>query len=67
MYLTKWKKANVIPVHKKGCKQNKCTFQSISIIPIFGKIFEKLLFDAIYDHPSKNDLISPHQSGFFPG
>ena len=52
---------------KKGCKQNKCNYLPISLIPIFGKIFEKLLFDVIYDHLCKNDLISPHQSGFRPG
>ena len=67
LYPTQWKKANVIPVHKKGCKQNKCNYRPISIILIFGKIFEKLLFDVIHDHLCKNDLISPHQSGFRPG
>ena len=67
VYPTQWKKANVIPVHKKGCKQNKCNYRPISLIPIFGKIFEKLLFDVIYDHLSKHELITPHQSGFRPG
>ena len=37
------------------------------LIPVFGKIFEKLLFDVIYDHLGKNDLKSPHQSGFCTG
>ena len=66
LYPTQWKKANVIPVHKKGCKQNKCNYRPISLIPIFGKILEKLLFDVIYDHLCKNDLISLHQSGIRP-
>ena len=26
VYPTQWKKANVIPVHKKGCKQNICNY-----------------------------------------
>ena len=67
VYPTQWKKANVIPVHKKGCKQNKCNYRPISLIPIVGKIFEELLFDVIYDHLSKQELITPHQSGFRPG
>ena len=67
LYPTQWKKANVIPVCTKGCKQNKCNCRPISIIPIFGKVFEKLLFDVIYDHLSKHEMISPHQSGFRPG
>ena len=67
VYPTKWKKTNVIPVHRKRCKQNKCNYRPISRILIFGKIFEKLLFDVIYDHLSKHELIIPHQSGFCPG
>ena len=30
-------------------------------------MFEKLLFDVIYDHLSKHELKSSHQSGFRPG
>ena len=58
VYPTQWKKANVIPVHKKRCKQNKCNYRPMSLFPIFGKIFEKLLFHVIYDHLCKHELIS---------
>ena len=54
-------------MHKKDCKQNKKNYRPISLLPIFGKLFEKLLFDAIYEHLCINGLISPHQSGFRPG
>ena len=47
MYPTQWKKANIIPVHKKGCKQDKNNYRPISLLPVFGKVFEKLLFDVI--------------------
>ena len=67
IYPSQWKKANTIPVHKKGCKQNKKNYRPISLLPVFGKFFEKLLFDAIYEHLCINGLISPHQSGFRPG
>ena len=36
---SEWKKANVVPVHKKG---NKQTYRSVSLLPICGKIFERL-------------------------
>ena len=39
----------------------------VSLLQVFGKIFEKLLFDVIYEHLCKHNLISPHQSGFCPG
>ena len=47
-YPTQWKKANVIPVHKEGCKKNKCNYGPISLISIFENVFEKLLFDVCH-------------------
>ena len=35
-------------------------------MPIFGKIFEKLLFDTIYKHQFEHNLITPNQFGFRP-
>ena len=67
IYPSQWNKTNIIHVHKKGCKQSKKDYRPISLLPIFGKLFEKLLFDAIYEHLRINGIISPHQSGFRPG
>ena len=36
-----WKKANVIPVHKKGNKQSLENYRPISLLPICSKIFER--------------------------
>ena len=44
-----WTKANVIPVHKKGNKQLVSNCRPVSLLPIFSKIFEKLILDCIYD------------------
>ena len=44
-----WKKSNIIPAHKKNDKQLLNNYQPISLLPIFGKIFEKLIFNRIYD------------------
>ena len=60
-------KANIIPIRKKGNRQSKENYRTISLLPIFGKIFEKLMFDAIYSHLCENSLLSQHQSGFRPG
>ena len=38
-----------------------------SLLPIFGKIFEKLLFDTLYCHLCDNNLLTQNQSGFRPG
>ena len=66
-YPSLWKKANVLPIHKKESCQLKKNYRPISILPICGKLFEKLIFDEIYDHLVKNDLLIPNQSRFRPG
>ena len=62
-----WKKANVIPVHKKNEKNLLKNYWPISLLPICSKIFERLIFNSIYNYISKNNLLSPNQSGFRPG
>ena len=37
------------------------------LLPICGKIFEKVIFDAIYEHLTDNQLLTHNQSGFCPG
>ena len=37
-----WKKANIVPIHKKGDKQLIQNYRPLSFLPICGKIFEKL-------------------------
>ena len=61
------KKANIVSIHKKESRQNKKNYPPISLLPIFGKIFEKLLFDAIYCHLCDNNLLTQNQLGFRPG
>ena len=62
-----WKKANVIPVHKKGNEQLVSNYYPLSLLLICSKIFEKLIFDCIYDFLDQNCLLKANQSGFSPG
>ena len=62
-----WKRANVVPIHKKNSKNLKENYRLISLLPIFGKIFEKLIFDNLYQHLDENGLLNPNQSGFRSG
>ena len=62
-----WKYANVVPVHKKNEKNLKGNYRPISLLPIFGKIFEKLIYDSLYSHLVSHELLNPNQSGFRPG
>ena len=62
-----WKKANVVPVHKKGDKQMLRNYRPVSLLPICGKIFERLIYNNLYEFFIKSDLISSNQSGFKQG
>ena len=62
-----WKRANVVPVHKKGEKNLKENYRPISLLPIFGKILEKLIYESLYSHLEMENLLNPNQSGFRPG
>ena len=37
-----WKKSNIVPIHKKGDKQCMVNYRPVSLLPICGKIFERL-------------------------
>ena len=62
-----WKKANVVPIHKRDDKQNVKNYRPVSLLPIFGKIFERLIYNEMYSFFIENDLISSNQPGFKQG
>ena len=62
-----WKKANVVPIHKKNKKNNILNYRPISLLPIFSKVFEKLIFNNLYSYLRSNSLITSKQSGFIQG
>ena len=62
-----WKRANVTPVHKKDSKQIIKNYRPISLLPIFAKVFERIVFINLYNHLIRNKLITSNQSGFRPG
>ena len=60
-------KTNVAPAHKKGDKQILENYRPISLLPITGKIFERILYNNMFEFFTKNYLISDNQSVFKPG
>ena len=55
--------ANVVPIHKKSDKQILKNYQPVSLLPICGKVFERLIYNGLFECFIENDLISPKQSG----
>ena len=61
-----WKKSNVVRIRKIGDKQLLQNYQPVSLLPICGKIFERIIFNPIFEYLKKNSLLCPNQSGFRP-
>ena len=59
-----YKKANVVPIHKKDDKRNIKNYRPESLLPICGKISERLIYNVMCDFLSENNLLSPNQPGF---
>ena len=62
-----WKKINVVPVHKKDDKTLVKNYRPISLLPIFGKMFERVIYNSLFNYFQSNRLFTPSQSGFLPG
>ena len=62
-----WKKAYIVPIHKKNDKQIVSNYRPVSLLPICSKIFEKLSFKEPFRFFEKRNLLSKHQSRFRPG
>ena len=59
-----WKNANVVPIHKKGLKNDVANYRPISLTSLVMKIFEKCIRDEVYS--LCKDKITPNQHGFLP-
>ena len=67
IYPENWKKGNIVPVHKKESKNSIKNYRPISLLPIFSKIFERLIYNSLFQHLRENNLLVKSQSGFLPG
>ena len=56
IYPNMWKLANVTPIFKNGYKQLIKYYRPISLLPICGGMFEKIIFSHLYDHELNHDL-----------
>ena len=63
---SEWKKGNIVPIHEKSEKQTLKNGRPVSLLPICGKILERLMFNETFKFFFENELISSNQSGFKP-
>ena len=43
-----WNKGDIVLVHRKNDKQRLNNYRSISLVPIYSKIFERLIFNEMF-------------------
>ena len=56
--------AKTIPVYKKGSRLTISNYRPISLLSNLNKIFEKVIFNRVYDFLEDSDLLYKYQFGF---
>ena len=64
---SKWKVADVCPIHKKDESNIVNNYRPISLLCSLSKVFEKAVYKHMYNHLINNNILSNSQSGFRRG
>ena len=65
LFPSEWKKGNIVPCYKKGDKQNFKNYCPVSLLPICGKYFERLIFNEMFSFFFlASNFLAPNKSGF---
>ena len=56
--------AKVVPIHKNGELSEINNYRPISILPLFSKIYERLMYKRLIDFLNKYDILCKKQFGF---
>src|SRR5688572_17403458 len=59
--------AKVVPIYKKGERDDVTNYRPISILPYLSKFYEKLMYNRLYNFVEKSGIIFNTQHGFQPG
>ena len=62
-----WRKANMVPIHKKGKDKSKTSsYRPISLTSCIGKVLERMINTRLTWHLETNGIITNEQAGFRP-
>ena len=60
----KMKQAKVIPLFKKGCPLTTLNYRPISLLSVFSKVIEKLMYRRLFNFLKVNKILYNSQFGF---
>ena len=66
IYPDKWKIATVVPLFIGGVKEDISNYRPVSLLPVPGKILEKIVHDQMMSFLKNNDSLCEKQNGFRP-
>ena len=59
-----WKKANIVPVFKKGNRARVENYRPISLTSVSSKLLEHIIHSMIMDHLERHSYLNENQHGF---
>ena len=61
------KSAKITPIYKKGNDELFENYRPVSTLPIFGKLFEKVMYERLYNFLISKKVLNTEQFGFRKG
>ena len=62
-----WRFASVMPIYKKGRKDDLGNHRPVSLNSVLGKVMEQIILSSITWHMQDNQMIRPSHHGFMKG
>ena len=59
--------ARVVPIFKSGDPSLLTNYRPISVLSFFSKVFERIVYDYLFDFICTNSILYDYQFGFRPG
>ena len=56
--------ARVVPIYKNGDKMSFSNYRPISVLPLFSKILERIMYNRILNFINKHNILYKYQFGF---
>ena len=59
--------ANVVPIYESGDEMAFSNYRPVSVLPVFSKLLERLVYNRLISHINDNKLLYEYQFGFQKG